>query len=106
MTDFKKRERGEEAKFAMSEDILFKTNARRNKLLGLWAAGLLKLSDEDSLNYALELLKLGAEKDGDGRVFKKIRADFDANNVEQSDHQIHRTVEEFQAKALRKIEDS
>ena len=106
MSEFEKRGKGEETKYVLEQEMLFKANARRNKLLGLWVAKLLKLSDEDSLSYALEMLRMGSEKNGDKLVFDKIRADIDAHGINQSDHQIRRTMDEFEAKALRKFERS
>ena len=104
MDDFKKREKGEEAKFARSEEMNFKAQARRNKLLGLWAADLMGMSDEDAQHYAVEVIKSDFEEPGDEDVFRKIRGDFDAKNIEQSDHQIRRTMEELLATALKQLE--
>ena len=88
MTTFDKREEGFEKQFAHDEELRFKATARRNKLLGLWAAEKLGLAGAEADSYAL----VG----GDGRlrstgthdVVRKIRKDFDAKGVDQSDHQI------------------
>jgi hypothetical protein len=105
MSDFDKREKSEEAKYALKQELRFKAMARRNKLLGLWAAELMSLSKEEAQNYALEVIKADFEEVGDEDVFRKIRADFDANNIQQSDHQIRRTMEELLTTAMEQIEN-
>ena len=103
MSDFKKREKGEETKFAMDQETQFKVEARRNKLLGLWAADLMGLNDDAAQNYAMDVVKADLEEVGEEDVFRKIRADFDAKNIEQSDQQIRRTMEELMTTALQQI---
>ena len=105
MDDLKKRDKGEEAKYAMKAELRFKAEARRNKLLGLWAADLMGLPSTEADSYALEVIKSDFEEPGDEDVFRKIRADFDAKNVQQSDHQIRRTMDELFATAIKQIED-
>src|SRR5512132_1877072 len=78
MTTFDKREEGFEKKFAHDEELKFKATARRNKLLGLWAAGKLGLSGADAEAYAKEVVLVDFEEGGDHDVSKKIRKDFDA----------------------------
>ncbi len=104
MTTFKDREKGFEAKFAHDEALRFKATARRNKLLGLWAAKLMGLSGEEAEAYAKEVVKADLEEPGEEDVFRKIRADFDARGVDQSDHQIRRTMSELMAQAIEQIE--
>ncbi len=106
MNEFKKREKGEEAKFALSAELRFKAEARRNKLLGLWAAELMGMSEAEAQDYALEVIKADFEEVGDEDVFRKIRSDFDARNIDQSDHQIRRTMDEMMATAVKQIEDA
>jgi hypothetical protein len=103
MTTFDKREEGFEKKFALDEEQKFKANARRNKLLGLWAAEKLGLSGADAEAYAKAVVMAEFEEAGDDDVFRKIRKDFDAKNVAQSDHQIRRTMDELMAKAAAQI---
>jgi len=103
MTTFDKREEGFEKQFAHDEELRFKANARRNKLLGLWAAGKLGKSGDDAEAYAKEVVVADLEEAGDDDVFRKIRADFDANGVTESDHQIRRTMDELMAKAIAAI---
>src|SRR5919202_3949153 len=99
MTTFDKREEGFEKKFAHDEELRFKANARRNKMLGLWAAEKLGLSGDGANAYAKEVVMSDFEEAGDHDVFKKVRRDFDAKGVTQSDHQIRRTMDELMEKA-------
>ena len=105
MSSFEKREEGFEKKFAHDAELRFKAEARRNKLLGLWAADKMGLSESEAENYAKEVVKADFEEAGDEDVFRKIRGDFDANNIDQSDHQIRRTMEELLATAVHQIEN-
>mgnify|MGYP000954306590 CR=1 FL=1 len=104
MSGFNDREKAEESRFARKEEVEFKASARRNKLLGLWAAGLLGLSGADADAYAASVVKADFEKPGDDDVFEKIRKDFDAKGVAQSDHQIRRQMEDLLGEARRQIE--
>ena len=94
-----------EKKFAHDEALQFKAEARRNKLLGLWAADLLGKSGDGAQDYAKEVIRADFEEAGDEDVFRKIRADFDAASVEQSDHQIRRVMSELMAKAIDQIKN-
>jgi hypothetical protein len=100
MSTFDKREEGFERKFAHDEEVRFKARARRNKLLGLWAAQQLGLTGDAADAYAKEIVIVDFEEPGDDDVFARIRKDFDAKGVAQSDHQIRRTMEELMAKAV------
>jgi hypothetical protein len=99
MSGINDREKAFENKFAHDEALRFKAEARRNKLLGLWAAGMLGKSGEEAEAYAREVIRSDFDEPGDEDVFRKIRADFDAANVAQSDHQIRRTMDELMADA-------
>jgi hypothetical protein len=103
MTTFDKRQEGFEKKFAHDEELQFKAGARRNKLLGLWAAEKLGLSGAEAEAYAKTVVVADFEEAGDDDVFRKIRADFDAKAVAQSDHQIRRTMEELMETAIAQI---
>jgi len=104
MTTFDKRKEAYESKFAHDEELRFRATARRNKLLGLWAAEMLGKSGEDAQAYAREVIRADMEEAGDEDVFRKIRGDFDAASVSLSDHQIRRTMEEKLAEAVAQIE--
>ena len=98
-----KREKGFESKFVHDEEVLFKAHARRNKLLGLWAAEKLGFSGAEAEAYAKTVIMADVEEAGDNDVFRKVRADFDAKKVEQSDHQIRRHMDELLAVALEQM---
>lgn len=101
---FEERKRAAEAKFAHDEELQFKARARRNKHLGLWAADLMGLSGDAASAYGSEIIKVDFTEPGDEDVFRKLRADFDAHNVEISDHQIRRTMEEFLVEAIEEVQ--
>ena len=103
MTTFDKREEGFEKKFAHDEELRFKATARRNKLLGQWAAEKLGLSGPAADAYANEVVMSDFEEAGDHDVFRKLRTDFDAKGIAQSDHQIRRTMDELMEKAIAEI---
>ncbi len=104
MSTFDKREDGFEKKFAHDEELRFKASARRDKLLGLWAAEKLGKSGADADAYAKAVIIADLEEAGDEDVFRKIRKDFDAAGVVQSDHQIRRTMDELMATAITQIQ--
>jgi hypothetical protein len=103
MSTFDKREEGFERKFAHDEEVRFKARARRNKLLGLWAADKLGLTGAEAEAYSKDVVMVDFEEPGDDDVFRKLRRDFDAKGVVQSDHQIRRTVDELMAKAVEDV---
>jgi hypothetical protein len=100
MTTFDKREEGFEKQFAHDEELKFKATARRNKMLGLWAAERLGLSGAEAENYARAVVLAEFEQGGDSAVVAKIRKDLEAKGVAQSEHQINRTMTELLAKAV------
>ena len=104
MTTFDKREEAFEQQFAHDEELKFKATARRNKLLGLWAAEKLGLNGAEADSYALSVVMAELEDTGAHDVASKIRKDFDAKGVAQSDHQIARTMTELMAKAVADIQ--
>jgi hypothetical protein len=106
MSTFDKREEGFEKQFAHDEELKFKATARRNKLLGLWAAEKLGLKDAEAAAYAKAVVMSEIEGAGDHDVFRKLRQDLDAKGVALSDHQIRRTMDELMAKAVAEIKAS
>ena len=103
MDTFDKRKEGFEKKFAHDEELRFKATARRNRLLGLWAAEKLGLTGAEAEAYAKEVVVSDLEAPGENDVFVKVRRDFDAKGVKQSDHQIRRTMEELMARAVEEV---
>jgi hypothetical protein len=104
MTTFKDREKGFERKFAHDEELRFRATARRNKLLGLWAAEKLGLAGDEAQNYAREVVRADLAEPGEEDVFRKVRGDFDAKGIDQSDHQIRRMMAELLAEAVQQVE--
>ena len=106
MTTFDKREEGFEKKFAHDEELKFKSEARRNKMLGLWAAEKLGITGPDADAYAKEVVMADFETAGDEDVFKKLRADFDAKKVALSDIELRKKMDELLSKAITDIKAS
>jgi hypothetical protein len=104
MSTFDKREESFESKFAHDAELRFKAHARRNKLVGLWAAGKLGLTGSAAESYASNIVTIDLDKPDSDRVFGQIRKDFDEKGIDQSDHQIRRTMEESLAKAVAEIQ--
>ena len=103
MTTFDDRQRGQEAKYALDQETQFKVMARRNKLLGLWAAALMGKTDSEAEAYAKEVVLADLEEAGDEDVFRKVRGDFDANGVQKSDTEIREHMAELLPVARKEI---
>ena len=105
MGTFDSREEAFEKKFAHDEELRFRALARRNKLLGLWAAEKLGKTGPDADSYASRVIAADVGEAGDEGVFQLIRTDFAAANVSQSEHQIRRTMDELLTRAVAEIKD-
>ncbi|TDI60110.1 MAG: DUF1476 domain-containing protein [Alphaproteobacteria bacterium] len=103
MSQFDNREKAFEAKYARDEELSFNVMARRNKLLGLWAAEKMGMSPSESQDYAIEVVKSDFEEEGDHDVFRKVKGDLDAKQVDISDHQVRREMEEQLVEAKRQV---
>ena len=101
MTTFDRREESFEKKFAHDEDLQFRATARRNKRLAAWAAEKLGKADADA--YFKEVMAADLTEAGDDDVVRKVLADFQAAGVQQSEHQIRRTMDELLAAAVEEI---
>ncbi|MEZ5998972.1 MAG: DUF1476 domain-containing protein [Hyphomonas sp.] len=88
MSTFDDRERAEEARYALTEEQQFKIMNRRNKLLGLWVAGLMGMGEDDAEAYAKTVVLSDLEEAGDEDVFRKVRGDLDAAGLATSDAEI------------------
>jgi hypothetical protein len=106
MTTFDKREEGFERKFVLDEEQRFRATARRNKLLGQWAAEKLGLTGAAADEYAKEVVASDVEEAGDHDVLRKVLGDLTAKGVNQSEHQIRRTMDELMAEAVAQIKAS
>ncbi len=104
MSGLDKRGDAYENKFAHDAELKFKAEARRNKLLGHWAAELLGKSGDAVEEYAKEVVRADFDEPGDEDVFRKIRADFDAGNVSQSDDDLRNKMNELMVTAVEQIE--
>jgi hypothetical protein len=93
MSQFDERKSAEEANYVHNEELDFKVNARRNKLLGAWAAGLMGLDGEAAADYAKSVVVADFEEVGDDDVYRKIKGDLDAKGVDVSEHQVRREME-------------
>ncbi len=105
MSHFNDREKGFESKWAHDEKQAFKIAARRNKLLGLWAASLMGLEGEAADLYAKEVIKSDFEEAGDEDVYRKVKGDIEAAGVTLSEHQLRREMEDQLAVARQQIEE-
>ena len=104
MTTFDKREDGFEKKFAHDEELKFKAMARRNKLLGLWAAGLLGKSGADADAYAKEVVLADFEESGDNDVLRKVAKDLLGKGIDEK--QIRAKMDELLDTAIEQVKKS
>lgn len=103
VASLKDRQDGFERKFAHDEEMRFKAMARRNKLLGLWAAEQLGKTGADAEEYAKSVVAADFEEAGDEDVFRKVRGDFDGANVAQTDQQIRAKMVELLETAVSQL---
>ena len=103
MTQFDDRERGFEAKFARDEEMQFRIIARRNRLLGEWAARLMNLSDVETEAYAKDVVRADFEEAGDEDVIRKVLGDLTAAGVDVDDVKIRETLDHKLVEARRQI---
>jgi hypothetical protein len=103
MTTFDKREDSFEKKFAHDEALRFRAEARRNKMLGLWAAEKLGKSGADAEAYSKEVIAADVAEQGEEDVYRKLRRDFDAAGIDMSEHRIRRAMSEFMTQAIAQI---
>ena len=94
MSQFDDRQRAEEKKYQLDQELEFKAQARRAKLTGLWAAGHMGLSGEAAADYAKSVVVADLEEAGVEDLFRKLRGDLDLHAVQLSDHQIRAKMEE------------
>ena len=102
MTTFDRREETFERKFVLDEELKFKAEARRNRLLGLWAAEKQGISGEAAAAYARDVVAADFEPGGDG-VFRKVSADLAARGVAVTEEQIRQQMDELMAQAILQV---
>ena len=103
MTTFDKREKVFEDKYKHDQDLQFKVEVRRNKLLGLWVAELLGLSGADAEAYAKEVVRADFEEPGVADVIRKIQGDTAPKNLDLSEHRILKKMDEMTVIAKEQI---
>ncbi len=103
MTDFKDRERAEEAKFALDEETAFKIAARRNRLLGEWAADLMKLTQEETDAYKKAVVQADFEEAGDEDVIRKLLGDLTGAGTDVTEADIRTKLDEMAVEAKRQL---
>lgn len=106
MTNLSDREKAFENMFAHDQEMKFRAEARRNKLLGQWAAALLGKSGDDADAYAKSVVAADFEEAGDEDVFRKVRADFDAGNVAMSDEELRGKMLELLGVAVDQVRNA
>jgi hypothetical protein len=105
MTQFDNREKAFESKYAHDQELQFKVNARRNKLLGLWAASEMGLSGDAASQYAMEVVKSDFQEAGEEDVFRKVKGDLDAKSLGVSEHRVRKQMEDLLAEAKHQIQN-
>ena len=105
MTTFDERESSFEAKFKHDKELQFKVNARRNKLLGLWAANLLGIHGADAETYAKDVVKSDFATPGDHDVLHKVLKDFEAKKVEMSEHRLRKQMDDLMRIAADQVQN-
>jgi hypothetical protein len=103
MTTFDDRERAFETKYAHDEEMKFRLAARRNKLLGLWAAGLMGLSEVEADAYAKDVVRADFEEAGDEDVIRKLLGDLTSAGVEMDEGRIREALADRTIEAKRQL---
>ena len=103
MTTFDDRKESFERKFAHDEELRFKAMARRNKLLGLWAAEKLGKAGTEATDYAKAVVLADFEEAGDGDVIRKVRGDLEAAGHSMTDAQLRSQMETLMIRAIEEI---
>jgi Uncharacterized conserved protein len=106
MSGMSDREKAFENKFAHDQELKFKAEARRNKLLGLWVAALLGKTDAEAEAYAKEVVASDFEEAGDEDVFRKVRADLTAGGVSLSDEELRSKMIDLLGEAIEQVQNS
>jgi hypothetical protein len=106
MTTFDDREKAQEAKFVREEEMAFRVTARRNKLLGQWAASRMGLTPEETDSYAKSVVQADFEEVGDEDVIRKLLGDLTGAQVETSDEEIRQALADLTVEARRQLMES
>lgn len=93
MTSFDNREKSEEARYKHDQDLNFRVMARRNKLLGLWAAERMSLPEDESTAYAKQIVELQLDKDGDSAVLRRVLEDLETKGLAVNDAEVREQLD-------------
>lgn len=104
MTSMDDREKAFENKYAHDQALEFKAVARRNKLLGLWAAELMGLEGDAAADYAKSVVKADFEEAGHEDVYRKVKGDLDAKGVDVSEHILRKQMDDLLATARQQVQ--
>lgn len=104
MTGFDDREKSFEAKYRQDQEKLFRITSRRNRLLGLWAANLFAMPDNQALDYAKEVVLSDFEEPGDDDVVRKVLKDFAGHGIDMDEHRLRKEMDRLMDEAARQIE--
>lgn len=103
MTTFNERERAFEEKFKHDQDLQFRVENRRNKLLGLWIAEMIGKTGADAEAYAREVVVADFDEPGIADLVRKVMADLASHNVELSEHRLQKKMEELLVEAKQQV---
>lgn len=103
MSTFDDREKQFEAKFQHDQELQFKVTARRNRLLGEWAGGLMGLSGEALADYAKEVVQSDFDKPGDEDVLEKVLGDLNGKKIEVTNHQLRKQMDDLMGEAKKQV---
>ncbi len=103
MTSFEDRERGFETRFARDEEMAFRITARRNRLVGAWAAGLMKLTPEEREAYCKAVVQADFEEAGDGDVVRKLLGDLVSAGIDTDEARIRDALHDATVEARRQL---
>ncbi len=95
MTTFNDREKAFEDKYKHDQELQFKVEVRRNKLLGIWVAELIGLEGADAEAYAKEVISSDFEEPGDADVVRKVLGDLEAKGQEMTEHRLRKKMDEL-----------
>lgn len=102
---FKKREDAFENKYVRDQELRFKVDIRRDKLIGIWAAEMLGLKGDDADAYAKEVISADFEEPGEDDVVRKIMADFQEKDIDFSEHRLRKKMEELLEVAKQQLQN-
>lgn len=106
MTTFDNRENAFENKFARDEDMSFRITARRNRLVGQWAAAKMGLTNEETDSYSKSVVQADFEEAGDEDVIRKLLGDLTAAGVDTSDEEVRKALSDHEVEARRQLMES